>query len=260
MMAERWRNFPSRSLCPVNPGLPMNVTEPIRVLIAEDDPLINQGLADQLRRLGFALAGQAYDGPQAIELAAMEKPGVILMDLQMIDPMTGREDPLAGLKAARVFQEHHNAAVILLTAHESPDLIRLASQTGVSAYLVKPAQDNDIARAIAIGRARYDDLLELHQMSVELQHHKEELQAELARVKALRGWLSTCAFCKRVRDEQDEWKQMEVYIQDHSEAMFTHGFCPECFHKHFPDIHLEDYPEVNLPTDAGGETFRRQEP
>lgn len=48
------------------------------------------------------------------------------------------------------------------------------------------------------------------------------------KLKLLRGLLPVCAACKRIRDEQGQWQQMEIYIRDHSEADFTHGLCPEC--------------------------------
>ena len=55
-----------------------------------------------------------------------------------------------------------------------------------------------------------------------------ELQQALARVKSLSGLLPVCASCRKIRDDQGNWKDMEIYIRDHSEADFTHGICPDC--------------------------------
>jgi hypothetical protein len=55
-----------------------------------------------------------------------------------------------------------------------------------------------------------------------------ELQKTMSELRVLRGFLSTCAWCKRVRDENDQWVPIETYIQDRTEALFTHGACPEC--------------------------------
>jgi Zn ribbon nucleic-acid-binding protein len=49
-----------------------------------------------------------------------------------------------------------------------------------------------------------------------------------AEVQYLEGFLVVCAWCKRIRDEQGEWEQMEAYIHSHSEAVFSHGVCPDC--------------------------------
>lgn len=61
-----------------------------------------------------------------------------------------------------------------------------------------------------------------------------ELQAALAKVNQLEGILPICSFCKRIQDENGHWQAMEVYISNHSEAEFSHGFCPDCGRKHYP--------------------------
>jgi hypothetical protein len=63
-----------------------------------------------------------------------------------------------------------------------------------------------------------------------------KLQQALNEVKTLRGILPTCAYCKNIRDEAGEWHQLEVYIQTHSEAKFSHGICPQCRAAHFPQF------------------------
>ncbi len=214
----------------------MNHTDSLSVLIAEDDAIISGGIAVQLSRLGYAVAGQAYDGPQAVELASRARPSVVLMDVRMVDPDTGLEDPQAGLKAARTIQENWLAAVVLLTAYESPDLIRDANQAGVSGYLVKPAGDNDLHRALIIGRGRYDALREQRARAVHWQQLTRSLEETLAQVHRLAGLLPICANCKKIRDKQGQWHPLETYIEDHSSARFSHGFCPECFQELYPNV------------------------
>ncbi len=63
-----------------------------------------------------------------------------------------------------------------------------------------------------------------------------ELQDALAQVKALSGLLPICASCKKVRDDQGYWQQIESYISAHSHAEFTHGICPECTRRLYPDF------------------------
>jgi hypothetical protein len=68
-----------------------------------------------------------------------------------------------------------------------------------------------------------------------LLHHERQLNEELskamAEIKVLSGLLPICASCKKIRDEQDAWHQIEVYISKRSEATFSHGICPECLVK-----------------------------
>ena len=68
----------------------------------------------------------------------------------------------------------------------------------------------------------------------------EELQKALTEVKILSGFLPICASCKKVRDDKGYWNQIERYIQDHSEAEFSHGICPECAKKHYPEEYEDE--------------------
>jgi PAS domain S-box-containing protein len=63
------------------------------------------------------------------------------------------------------------------------------------------------------------------------------LQRALDEVHMLKGLLPICASCKNIRDERGTWQIMEKYIQEHSEAKFSHGICPECMRKLYPDYH-----------------------
>jgi K+-sensing histidine kinase KdpD len=65
----------------------------------------------------------------------------------------------------------------------------------------------------------------------------EELQEALDKVKQLSGLLPICASCKKIRDDKGYWNQIESYISKHSEAIFTHGICPECTKKIYPEYY-----------------------
>jgi len=66
-----------------------------------------------------------------------------------------------------------------------------------------------------------------------------ELRDALSRVKLLSGLLPICASCKKIRDDKGYWNQIESYIRDHSEAHFSHGICPECARKEYPELFAE---------------------
>ena len=56
-----------------------------------------------------------------------------------------------------------------------------------------------------------------------------ELQSALSTVKVLSGLLPICSYCKRIRDDNDYWQQLECYVSEHTNAEFRHGICPSCF-------------------------------
>jgi PAS domain S-box-containing protein len=64
----------------------------------------------------------------------------------------------------------------------------------------------------------------------------KELEEALTEIKTLRGILPLCSFCKKIRDDEGFWEQVDVYIRKHSQADISHSICPECMKKHYPDI------------------------
>lgn len=68
------------------------------------------------------------------------------------------------------------------------------------------------------------------------ERQSRELRETLSRVKQLEGIISICMYCKKIRTDADSWDQLEVYITNHSEALFSHGLCPECFEKQLKNI------------------------
>lgn len=62
------------------------------------------------------------------------------------------------------------------------------------------------------------------------------LETSLSEIKALRGILPLCSFCKKIRDDKGYWEQVDIYINKHSEADISHSICPECLKKHFPEF------------------------
>ncbi len=70
-----------------------------------------------------------------------------------------------------------------------------------------------------------------------------ELQDALAKVKTLSGLIPICASCKKIRDDRGYWNQIESYIGEHSEAEFSHGICPECAQRLYPEIWDESFDE-----------------
>jgi hypothetical protein len=63
-----------------------------------------------------------------------------------------------------------------------------------------------------------------------------ELESAISTVRQLQGMIPICSYCKRIRSESDDWEPLESYISEHSEAQFSHGICPPCLAKAWPDV------------------------
>ena len=120
----------------------------MRVLIADDDPIIRLDLRQMLENLGYEVVAEAEDGQAAIHLARDNAPDVCVLDVKM--PV------LDGIDAARKLTEEQIAPAILLTAYSDSELIGRAKDSGVFGYLVKPFKPSDLAPAIEVARSRFE--------------------------------------------------------------------------------------------------------
>ena len=128
-------------------------SEPIRVLIAEDEALIRLDLKEMLEEEGYTVVGEVGDGQQAVDLARELAPDLVILDIQM--PV------LDGLSAAEQIAGARIAPVIVLTAFSQRELVERARDAGAMAYLVKPFSKNDLVPAIEVARGRFAEMAAL---------------------------------------------------------------------------------------------------
>jgi response regulator RpfG family c-di-GMP phosphodiesterase len=116
-------------------------------------------------------------------------------------------------------------------------------------FITTLSQAEEESRGLDMGAVDYIhkpynmDLVKLRiRNQLELKHQRDlieqqriELENMLAVVKQLEGIIPICMYCKKIRDDNDYWHQLEQYISTHSEAVFSHGICPTCFEKHNRD-------------------------
>jgi len=188
-----------------------------RVLVAENEPTISIDLEGRLRRLGYEVAGRVDNGEAAIRLAKVCQPHVVLMDVEI-------EGNLPGTDAARFIQKTLKLPVVYLSANSSDTTIFRARDTGPFGFILAPFDERELKVAIEIAVYR-------HRMELEREGLIHQLQDALAQVKALSGLLPICAQCKMVRDDGGYWSKVEAYIEQRTEARFSHGLCPDCYQK-----------------------------
>lgn len=80
-----------------------------------------------------------------------------------------------------------------------------------------------------------EEIAERHKAEQEKEKIIVDLRRALEEIKTLRGILPICSFCKKIRDDQGYWEQVDVYIHKHAEAEFSHSICPDCLEKHYPE-------------------------
>lgn len=148
----------------------------IRVVIAEDDALVNEMIQRHLERLGYTIIGEAHDGHTAVERIRNLRPDVVILDIEM--------PGLNGLEVAEELHKHCPTPIVILTAYETPELVNQASAAGAGAYLLKPPHPRDLDRAITIAMARFADIVALRSMNSELQRLNTDLETSNADLDA----------------------------------------------------------------------------
>lgn len=126
----------------------------LRVLIADDDPIIRLDLKQMLENLDYEVVAEAGDGQQAVASARDAKPDICILDVKM--PV------MDGIEAVSIITEENIAPTILLTAYSDKELVDRAKDAGVFAYLVKPFKPSDLPPAIEVARSRYEQNLQLN--------------------------------------------------------------------------------------------------
>jgi phosphoserine phosphatase RsbU/P len=191
----------------------------VRILIADDDPVS--------RRLLVAAAAApthetvvVSDGAEACRrLEGEDPPSLAILDWVM--------PGLSGVdicRRVRVRSAPNPPYLILVTSRERSEDITAGFAAGADDYVVKPFDPAELRARVAAG-------LRIVGLQRSLTDRLAALEEALARVRALQGLLPICAWCKRVRDDRNYWREVESYIADHSDARFSHSVCPECREK-----------------------------
>jgi len=186
------------------------------ILIVDDQPVNIQVLAELLKD-EYSIQ-VASSGTKALEITQGENPPtLILLDIQM--------PGIDGYEVCRILksdEKTRHIPIIFVTARDSGGDEEEGLALGAIDYITKP-----IRPAIVKMRIRNHIALE---MTI------SELRRAFFEIKTLRGIVPICASCKKIRDDKGFWSQVEVYVTQHSEAQFSHGICPECVKKLYPEF------------------------
>lgn len=205
----------------------VNDQKGLRVLCVEDETLTRDQIVRFLQRRGCEVFS-AKNGKEGLSVYREHMPEIVVTDIRM--PV------MDGLTMVREIKKiSRDVKTIVTTAFTDFSYLMDAIDVGIDQYVVKPI---DIDKLLGALEKCAEDIA-CRTMARNYQAEREkliaELHAALEKVKLLSGFLPICASCKKIRDDKGYWQQMECYIRDHSEAEFSHGICPDCAHKLYPE-------------------------
>jgi DNA-binding response OmpR family regulator len=196
----------------------------MNVLIAEDDLTSRNMLASVLGKSGFDVL-EATNGLEALGLLL----GADAPKMAIIDWMMPEVDGLEVVRRVRARQTKLPPYIIMLTTRgEKSDIVK-GLDVGADDYLAKPFDIGELRARINVGRRMMD-------LQAQLAAQVEEFRQAMAHIDTLRGILPICSFCKKIRNDEGYWDQVEAYVTRHSEATFSHSVCPECMKAHYSDF------------------------
>jgi sigma-B regulation protein RsbU (phosphoserine phosphatase) len=177
----------------------------MKILAVEDDAVARAVLRQALRRLGHE-AIEAADGEEAWELLQKEPVRVVVSDWLM-----PRLDGLELCRRVRARPDAEYSYFILLTGNDATaDNQREAADAGVDDFLTKPLNFDELWNRLRVA---------------------ERILRYATQVKQLEEMLPICSYCKKIRDDQNYWQQIEGYINERTGSEFSHSVCPDCYQR-----------------------------
>ena len=159
---------------------------------------------------------------------------LILMDVLMPE--------LDGVEACRQIKRRSHLCdipVIMVTANNDLSNLQAAFAAGANDYITKPVNSVELLARASSALALKKEMDCRKAREGELRRSNEELQSALRDVKVLRGLIPICASCKKIRNDEGFWQQLEEYIGEHSDAEFSHGICQPCVKKLYPGVYKD---------------------
>jgi DNA-binding response OmpR family regulator len=191
----------------------------MKVLIADDDRVSRRMLEVLVGRWGYDVIA-ADDGTTA--LAVLEQTSA--PEIALLDWVMPGIDGLEVCRRLRAEPRPEPTHLIVLSANTSQDDMLAGFDAGADDYLAKPVELPELqarlrvaARVVSLQRA--------------LAERVRQLGDALGHVRQLHGLLPICAYCKKIRNDQNYWQQVESYLSNCTDLRFSHGICPDCFER-----------------------------
>jgi len=208
------------------------------ILIVDDSRDEQELLSTWLRASGYGSLMVADSAEAAFEILGRDNAGQRrgAVDLILMDIMLPGVDGLEACRWITATEWLQDIPIIVVTAKTGEKDLLAAFAAGAMDYIRKPVNPAELVARVSSALTLKEERTARKAREQELLMRTQELERALREVKVLRGLIPICAKCKRVRTDRGNWQRLEEYIQDHSEAEFSHGVCQVCMKEVYPDV------------------------
>jgi phosphoserine phosphatase RsbU/P len=199
----------------------------LKILVAEDEAVTRRIVESTLGRLRWEVI-TASDGEAAWRILENFE-GRNAPDLLVLDWMMPGLDGIEICRKVRTTPGLELMYIIVLTQRTEKEDLAMALTAGANDYIAKPFHPIELESRVRVGER-------MIRLQNTLAARVDELERALAEVKRLQGLLPICSYCKKVRNEDNYWQQVESYITSHSDLELSHSVCPQCFERVMKEI------------------------
>ncbi len=196
----------------------------MKILIAEDGYLYRNVLKSLLQDWGHENIYIAEDGEVAWDIIQKED-----IDLAIIDWIMPKLEGIDLIKKIRLIRNKHYIYTIILTSKETIEDLVEGLKSGADDYITKPFNNAELKARLNVGIRQVE-------LRCELTDKIDELERALKENGVLRGLLPICSSCKKIRDDDGYWGEVDNYLTNVQGAKLTHSICPDCKIKLYPDL------------------------
>jgi len=212
----------------------------LSILYVEDEDIPRERLAIILQRRVRDVR-LARDGQEGLDAYRTARPDLVVTDIRM--PRMSGLDMIREIK-----QVDPEARFVVTSAYSDSELLLKAIDCVIDGYILKPVDTNRLFAVIARCAETIDLRRNLLQRNQEQQQLIMDLQKAVQEIKTLQGILPICSSCKKIREDEGYWTQVETYITRHTDVMFSHSICPDCAKRLYPDIFDKMYGKDTGPS------------
>ena len=198
-----------------------------RILVVDDEEMVVLYLSKRLKKHNYDVV-TCLSGEEALETVKASDFDVVILDV-MLPGMDGYEV----CRRLKSDKKTSGIMVLILSVRRTLEERLKGYEVEADDYVTKPYDPEELLAKVQI-------LVRLKNALDERDRVIYKLEEALSKVRTLCGLLPICSVCKRIRDDQGYWNQIEDYVRKHCPAEFSHGICPECAKRHYPEFYTAD--------------------